>query len=327
MLNVVARAVRRGRAGVQSPTRPIASFLMLGPSGVGKTELAKTLASFLFDDERALIRFDMSEFMEKHTVARLLGAPPGYVGYDEGGLLTNRVKRKPFSVVLFDEVEKAHPDVFNLFLQLLDDGRLTDSGGATVDFCNTIIMMTSNLGAQHIRACQNPEDEQRMSDAIMNEVRNFFRPEFLNRIDDITVFRQLAPTDMSHIVDIQLQRLARVLEGKSIRLNISEAARTLLADVGYSPEYGARPLARTIQGLLQDPLAEGLISGEIEAGSEVWVERVGERLVLKPSGAVCEETTDATHASNTEPQERSQAHQTVRAKAQRFPDNKSNGGS
>ena len=279
----ISRAVRRGRAGVQNPSRPIASFLMLGPSGVGKTELAKTLANFLFDDEKALLRFDMSEFMEKHTVARLVGAPPGYVGFDEGGLLTNRVRRKPFSVVLFDEVEKAHPDVFNLFLQLLDDGRLTDSSGVTVDFCNTIIIMTSNLGAKHIQPCNTPEEVSAMNSAIMEDVRAFFRPEFINRIDDITVFNQLAPEVMTTIVEIQMRKLGKILGFKGITLNLSTDAKLLLAERGYNPAYGARPLSRVIQTLLQDPLAEGLISGEISENSELRVERLGNRLALNPN--------------------------------------------
>ncbi|MEE2789291.1 MAG: AAA family ATPase [Myxococcota bacterium] len=279
----IARAVRRGRAGVQNPGKPIASFLMLGPSGVGKTELAKSLADFLFDDEKSLLRFDMSEFMEKHTVARLVGAPPGYVGYDEGGLLTNKVKRKPFSVVLFDEVEKAHPDVFNLFLQLLDDGRLTDSSGATIDFTNTIIIMTSNLGAKHIRPVETAEERSAMNGAIMDEVRGFFRPEFINRIDDVTVFNQLSPDVMLTIVDIQLKKLGKYLGFKGITLEVSNDAKILLAERGYNPAYGARPLQRVIQTMLQDQLAEALIADEITENSNVIVECLDNRLVLNPT--------------------------------------------
>jgi ATP-dependent Clp protease ATP-binding subunit ClpB len=270
-LSAIAKAVRRSRGGLQDPNRPLGSFLMLGPSGVGKTELAKALAEFMFDDERALIRIDMSEFMEKHSVARLVGAPPGYVGYDEGGVLTNSVRRKPYSVVLFDEVEKGHPDVFNLFLQLLDDGRLTDSQGQVVNYTNTLIIMTSNLGAEHIEPAETEEDAQRMIQGIMQAVRGHFRPEFLNRLDDILVFSQLSPEVMPIIVDIQLRKLQELLQERQIQLDVKEEAKLLLAEEGYNPLYGARPLKRVIQARLQDHLAEEIISGALQEDQTVVV--------------------------------------------------------
>jgi ATP-dependent Clp protease ATP-binding subunit ClpB len=233
--------------------------------------LAKALAEFMFDDERALIRIDMSEFMEKHSVARLVGAPPGYVGYDEGGVLTNSVRRKPYSVVLFDEVEKGHPDVFNLFLQLLDDGRLTDSQGQVVNYTNTIIIMTSNLGAEHIEPAETEEDAQRMIQGIMQAVRGHFRPEFLNRLDDILVFSQLSPEVMPIIVDIQLRKLQELLQERQIQLDVKEEAKLLLAEEGYNPLYGARPLKRVIQARLQDHLAEEIISGALQEDQTVVV--------------------------------------------------------
>lgn len=268
----IAKAVRRSRAGVQSPQRPIASFLMLGPTGVGKTEIAKALADYLFDDESALTRIDMSEFMEKHSVARLVGAPPGYVGYEEGGVLTNSVRRRPYSVLLFDEVEKAHADVFNLFLQLLDDGRLTDSQGITVNFSNTIVLMTSNLGAECIYPAETDEQVAEMHSGIMDAVRGHFRPEFLNRLDDILVFNQLTPADMAPIADIQLGRLAFLLEEKGGGLQVSDEARDLLAVKGFNPTMGARPLGRVIQSMLQDPLAEKILAGRIRSEETVYVE-------------------------------------------------------
>jgi len=268
----VSRAVRRSRAGVQSPNRPIASFLMLGPTGVGKTEIAKALSEYLFDDESALTRIDMSEFMEKHSVARLVGAPPGYVGYEEGGVLTNSVRRKPYSVLLFDEVEKAHADVFNLFLQLLDDGRLTDSQGVTVSFAHTIVLMTSNLGAECIFPAETHEETSEMHRGIMEAVRGHFRPEFLNRLDDILVFNQLTREDMLPITDIQLSRVDALLQEKGGGLSVSDDARALLATRGFNPTMGARPLGRMIQTLVQDPLAEAILAGRITPEKTVYVQ-------------------------------------------------------
>jgi len=253
---------------------------MLGPTGVGKTELAKALAEFLFDDEKALIRIDMSEFMEKHSVARLVGAPPGYVGYDEGGVLTNKVHRKPFSVILFDEVEKGHSDVYNLFLQLLDDGRLTDSRGTTVNFSNTIIIMTSNLGANNISPQETPEGIKEMNGKIMEAVHAFFRPEFINRLDDVVIFNQLQLGVMAKIVDIQIRRLKKYLGNKRITLDLKESGRQLLAVRGFNPAFGARPLQRTIQTLVQDPLAEKIIQGEIDNGDGITVEAKDEKLII-----------------------------------------------
>ncbi len=277
---VIAKAVRRARAGVQDAQRPMASFLMLGPTGVGKTELAKTLAEFMFNDEAAMIRFDMSEFMEKHSVARLVGAPPGYVGYDEGGLLTNKVRRKPYSVILFDEVEKAHPDVFNLFLQLFDDGRLSDSQGQVINFTNTIVIMTSNLGADHIAPVETEEEEKAMNQAVMEAVRSHFRPEFLNRLDDILMFKQLTMEVMKPIVNIQLARLEKLLADKQISLHVAEEAKELLAKEGYNPLYGARPLKRVIQSRLQDLLAEKIIQEEIKEDQTVYVSTQDDDLVI-----------------------------------------------
>src|SRR5688572_3389651 len=256
----VSKAVRRSRAGLQDPTRPIASFLMLGPTGVGKTELAKALAEFMFDDEKAMLRFDMSEFMDKHTVARLVGAPPGYVGYDEGGMLTNKVKRKPYSVVLFDEVEKAHSDIFNILLQVLDDGRLTDSQGSTVNFANTVVILTSNLGAA---AIGNVTDPTEMRETVMQAVKGHFRPEFINRLDEVCIFSRLNAESMRPIVGIQLGRLQKLLSERQIVLNIDETVLQMLAEQGYQPEFGARPLKRLIQRLIQDPLSEAILEGKI----------------------------------------------------------------
>jgi ATP-dependent Clp protease ATP-binding subunit ClpB len=253
---------------------------MLGPTGVGKTEVCKALAEYMFDDESALTRIDMSEFMEKHTVARLVGAPPGYVGYEEGGVLTNSVRRKPYSVILFDEVEKGHADVFNLFLQLLDDGRLTDSQGQTVNFSNTVVLMTSNLGSESIRPAETEEEIQEMNAGIMKAVRSHFRPEFINRLDDILVFKQLTLECMKTIADIQVKRLAKLLKEKEITLQVSDEALLLLGNLGFNPLMGARPLNRVIQTRLQDPLAEDIIAGKIKTGDTVYVTAAGDDLVI-----------------------------------------------
>ena len=270
-VRAVSTAVRRARAGLQDPHRPIGSFMFLGPTGVGKTELTKALAEFLFDDETALIRIDMSEYMEKHSVARLIGAPPGYVGYDEGGALTEAVRRRPYQVVLFDEIEKAHPDVFNVLLQVLDDGRLTDGQGRTVDFRNTLIVMTSNLGSEHLVNQPEGQDTEAVRDLVMAEVRANFRPEFLNRVDEIILFHRLKRENMGSIVDIQMKRLGKLLEERKIELKLDAKARDWLAEKGYDPAYGARPLKRVIQKSVQDPLAELILSGKIKDGEKVAV--------------------------------------------------------
>ena len=267
----VSTAVRRARAGLQDPNRPIGSFMFLGPTGVGKTELTKALAEFLFDNEAALIRIDMSEYMEKHSVARLIGAPPGYVGYDEGGALTEAVRRRPYQVVLFDEIEKAHPDVFNVLLQVLDDGRLTDGQGRTVDFRNTLIVMTSNLGSEYLVNQPEGQDIDAVRDPVMAEVRGNFRPEFLNRVDEIILFHRLKRENMGNIVDIQMKRLAKLLEERKITITLDAKARDWLADKGYDPAYGARPLKRAIQKAVQDPLAELILSGKVKDGEQVMI--------------------------------------------------------
>lgn len=270
-VRAVSTAVRRARAGLQDPSRPIGSFIFLGPTGVGKTELTKALAEFLFDDESALLRVDMSEYMEKHSVARLIGAPPGYVGYDEGGALTEAVRRRPYQVILFDEIEKAHPDVFNILLQVLDDGRLTDGQGRTVDFRNTLIVMTSNLGAEFLVSQKEGEDTEAVRDQVMAVVRSAFRPEFLNRVDEIILFHRLKRSEMGRIVDIQMGRLRKLLEDRKISVSLDASAREWLADKGYDPAYGARPLKRAMQKSLQDPLAELILSGKIKDGDTVKV--------------------------------------------------------
>lgn len=271
-LTAVANAVRRARAGLQDPNRPVGSFIFLGPTGVGKTETARALAEFLFDDERAMIRLDMSEYMEKHAVARMIGAPPGYVGYDEGGQLTEAVRRRPYSVVLFDEIEKAHPDVFNLLLQILDDGRLTDSKGRVVDFKNTVLIMTSNLGSREIQAAaENPLADRDIRTDVLQVLRDHFKPEFLNRIDDIVVFNQLGRDQIARIIDVQLEKLRGMLEERGITFELDETARDLLVAEGYDPVYGARPLKRAIQTLIQNPLAMSLLRGEIAAGQTIRV--------------------------------------------------------
>ncbi len=268
-VHAVATAVRRARAGLQDPNRPIGSFIFLGPTGVGKTELTKALASFLFDDDSAMVRIDMSEYMEKHSVSRLIGAPPGYVGYDEGGALTEAVRRRPYQVVLFDEIEKAHPDVFNVLLQVLDDGRLTDGHGRTVDFRNTLIVMTSNLGSEYLVNQPEGQDTDAVRGEVMSVVRGHFRPEFLNRIDEIILFHRLRREQMGAIVDIQLERLQKLLDERKITLDLTDEARDWLAQKGYDPAYGARPLKRVIQKAVQDPLAEQILAGTIRDGETV----------------------------------------------------------
>ena len=277
----VAKAVRRSRAGLQDPNRPLGSFLFLGPTGVGKTELTKALAGFLFDDDGAMVRIDMSEFMEKHSVARLIGAPPGYVGYEEGGVLTEAVRRRPYQVVLFDEVEKAHGDVFNILLQVLDDGRLTDGQGRTVDFTNTIIVLTSNLGSQYLTALGDGEDVDKVEDQVMEVVRAHFRPEFLNRLDEIILFHRLAQAHMGGIVDIQVARVQNLLADRKISLDLTDGARAWLGRVGYDPVYGARPLKRAVQRYLQDPLADMILAGTIPDGTTVRVDEGDGGLVLR----------------------------------------------
>jgi ATP-dependent Clp protease ATP-binding subunit ClpB len=277
-IRAVSNAVRRGRAGLSDPNKPIGSFLFLGPTGVGKTELARALAEFMFDDERAMIRIDMSEYMEKHTVARLIGAPPGYIGFEEGGQLTEAVRRRPYSVILLDEIEKAHPDVFNVLLQVLDDGRLTDGQGRTVDFRNTVVIMTSNLGSHIYRDYERPD---KVRPLIMQELRNTLRPEFLNRIDEIVIFTPLGREHIDRIVDIQLGHLRRRLAAKRIELEVSDTAKALLAREGYDPTFGARPLKRTIQRLVQDPLALKLLEGEFVEGDMVRVDAENDQLVFR----------------------------------------------
>ncbi|WP_037448585.1 ATP-dependent chaperone ClpB [Sphingobium chlorophenolicum] len=271
-VKAVSTAVRRSRAGLQDPNRPLGSFLFLGPTGVGKTELTKALAGFLFDDDSAMVRIDMSEFMEKHSVARLIGAPPGYVGYEEGGVLTEAVRRRPYQVVLFDEVEKAHGDVFNVLLQVLDDGRLTDGQGRTVDFTNTIIVLTSNLGSQFIASLADDEPVEKVEDQVMDIVRAHFRPEFLNRLDEVILFHRLGASHMAPIVDIQVARIGKLLKDRKVTLDLTDGARAWLGRVGYDPVYGARPLKRAVQRYLQDPLADLILRGEVPDGTTVRVD-------------------------------------------------------
>ncbi|HEC97394.1 MAG TPA: AAA family ATPase, partial [Nitrospirae bacterium] len=295
-IRAVADAVRRARAGIQDPNRPIGSFIFLGPTGVGKTELARALAEFLFDDENALIRIDMSEYQERHTVSRLIGAPPGYVGYEEGGQLTEAVRRRPYSVILFDEVEKAHPEVFNVLLQLLDDGRLTDGQGRTVDFRNTVTIMTSNIGSLHIQellearekvpgAQWNTDDDKELKNRVMEDLKTFFRPEFLNRVDEIIIFNPLSKELLKQIVDIQVTRMKKYLKEKKIDIVLTESAKERLAEIGYDPVYGARPLKRVIQKEVLNPLAKLLLEGKVAEGDTLEVdfkdgEMVFEKIVV-----------------------------------------------
>lgn len=278
-VSAIADAVRRSRSGLSDPNRPIGSFIFLGPTGVGKTELAKSLAAFLFDDEHNIVRINMSEYMEKHSVSRLIGAPPGYVGYDEGGYLTEHVRRRPYSVILFDEIEKAHSDVFNVFLQILDDGRLTDSKGRTVDFRNTVIIMTSNIGSQYIQDLA--DDDAQMRATVMEELRKQFRPEFLNRIDETVIFRRLERAQMDHIVDIQLERLRTRLAEREMGIILDQSAKTFLADVGYDPAYGARPLKRAITQYVENPLAKEMLEGHFIAGDTIEATAANGRLAFK----------------------------------------------
>ena len=273
-LTVVANAIRRSRAGLSDPKKPIGSFIFLGPTGVGKTETARALAEFLFDDEQAMVRIDMSEYMEKHAVARLIGAPPGYVGFDEGGQLTEAIRRRPYAVVLFDEIEKAHPDVFNVLLQVLDDGRLTDSKGRTVDFKNTVLIMTSNIGASNLSTAwaQGEDGFEDAKNRVLEELRKHFRPEFLNRIDDTVIFHPLGESQLTHIVDLRLKDLQAMLEARRITLSLTDEARTAIFKAGYDRAYGARPLKRAIQRLVQDPLAMRILDGRVLHGDHVKVE-------------------------------------------------------
>ena len=282
-LQAVANAVRRSRAGLQDPNRPVGSFIFLGPTGVGKTETAKALAEFMFDDERAMVRLDMSEYMEKHAVARMIGAPPGYVGYDEGGQLTEAVRRRPYSVILFDEIEKAHPDVFNILLQILDDGRLTDSKGRTVDFKNTVLIMTSNLGSREIQSSALVDTP--LKDMILDVLRSHFKPEFLNRVDDIVVFKQLSREEIAQIIDVQLEKLRKNLAERGITIKLEDSAKDLLVSEGYDPTFGARPLKRAIQSLIQNPLAVKLLNGEIGSGNTVRISADDGKMKFVPDKA------------------------------------------
>jgi ATP-dependent Clp protease ATP-binding subunit ClpB len=280
-VEAVSNAIRRARAGLSDPNRPIGSFVFLGPTGVGKTELARALADFLFDDERAMIRIDMSEYQERHTVSRLVGAPPGYIGYEEGGQLTEAVRRRPYSVLLLDEIEKAHQDVFNILLQVLDDGRLTDGQGRTVDFKNTVIVMTSNIGSQWFFAAGlSPEEQQ---ERVLEEVRGVFRPEFLNRVDELIVFHPLGKDEIAGIVDIQVRLLQHRLSDRKLTVTLTPAGREYLATKGYDPSYGARPLKRLIQREIQDALAMKLLAGDIREGDAVEIDRDGDRLAFRVS--------------------------------------------
>ena len=273
-VKAVANAVRRSRAGLQDPNRPIGSFIFLGPTGVGKTETARALAEFLFDDERAMVRIDMSEYREKHAVARMIGAPPGYVGYEEGGQLTEAIRRRPYAVVLFDEIEKAHPDVFHVLLQVLDDGRLTDAQGRMVDFKNAVVIMTSNVGSQYILDAAG-QDWAVIETQVTHQLRSVFKPEFLNRVDDVIVFRPLGETEIARIVDLQIGHLERLLADRKLTLEVTDEARRFVAHEGYDPAYGARPLKRALQRLVQDPLAMAVLDGRFTDGDRVRVTMQG----------------------------------------------------
>ena len=277
-LKAISRAIKRNKAGLSDQSRPIGSFMFLGPTGVGKTESAKALAIFLFDNDKSLIRFDMSEYMEKHAVSRLVGAPPGYVGYDEGGQLTEAVRRKPYSVILFDEIEKAHPDVFNILLQVLDDGRLTDNKGVTVDFKNTIIILTSNIASDKIMAFSEPEERDK---AVRDELKLHFKPEFLNRLDDIVIFNPLGLEEITSIVDIMIKSLQDRLSERSISLTLSQDAKNLIGEVGFDPVYGARPLKRAIYEMIEDRIAEMILEDKIIEGSSITIGREGESLTFE----------------------------------------------
>ncbi len=276
----VSNAVRRSKAGIQDPNRPLGSFLFLGPTGVGKTELSKALASFLFDDQNAMIRIDMSEYMEKHSVSRLIGAPPGYVGYDQGGALTEAVRRRPYQVILFDEVEKAHPDVFNIFLQILDDGRLTDGQGRVVDFKNTIIILTSNLGSEFIQANKSEKLDERTKEKVLEVVKKSFRPEFVNRLDDIIVFDRLQKEEIKEIVKIQVNNLKNILKDKNLTFSITDKALEWLVDKGFDQEYGARPLKRAIQKYIQNPIANLILEMKDKKLDAIKIDVDGDQLVL-----------------------------------------------
>jgi ATP-dependent Clp protease ATP-binding subunit ClpB len=285
-LTIVANAIRRSRAGLSDPRRPIGSFIFLGPTGVGKTETARALAEFLFDDEQSMIRIDMSEYMEKHAVARLIGAPPGYVGYDEGGQLTEAVHRRPYAVILFDEIEKAHPDVFNILLQIMDDGRLTDAKGRTVDFKNTVLIMTSNLGANLLLgdALKTEHDFDMARESVLRVLREHFRPEFLNRVDDMVIFHPLGAAQMGQILELRLNEVRKLLEDRAISLELTEPARQLILAAGSDAAYGARPLKRALQRMIQDPLAIKILNGEILHGAHVkiGVDRESNHLSFEP---------------------------------------------
>jgi ATP-dependent Clp protease ATP-binding subunit ClpB len=276
-VSAVANALRRARAGLSDPNRPIGSFIFLGPTGVGKTELARALAEFMFDDDRAMVRIDMSEYMERHSVARLIGAPPGYVGFEEGGQLTEAVRRRPYSVLLLDEIEKAHPDVFNVLLQLLDDGRLTDGQGRIVDFTNTVVIMTSNIGSQFLA---DGIDEEIAEERVLGALRDHFPPEFLNRVDEIVVFGRLDREQLAEIVELQVARLRRRLEERGVELELTDAAAELLAREGYDPAYGARPLKRLVQRRIENPLAQRILAGEVRDGDRVLADADGEELTF-----------------------------------------------